>query len=285
MILVVGDVMTDILVRPSGPLRLGTDCPAEISPAAGGSGANVACWLGRLGVPVRFAGRVSAGDHAAQTAAFARHGVEAWLGRDEGRATGMIVALIGADGERSFYTDRGANLALCRADLPDALLDGVRLLHVSGYALFAPGPREAVRALIDAARRRGIALSIDAGSSAFLQDVSPEAFRFWTRGADICLANAEEAPVLAATDADYGCRVVTRGAAGASAWQGPEHASAPAAKAAVRDTAGAGDAFTAGFLAAWVAGSGLPACLKAATCCGGIAVGLAGARPDADIRL
>ena len=285
MILVVGDVMTDILVRPSGPLRLGTDCPAEISPAAGGSGANVACWLGRLGGPVRFAGRVGASDHAAQTAAFARYGVEAWLGRDGSRATGMIVALIGDGGERSFYTDRGANLALCNADLPDALLDGVRLLHVSGYALFAPGPREAVRALMATARRRGVALSVDAGSSAFLQAVGPEAFRAWTRDADICLANADEAAILAAGEADYACRVVTHGAAGASAWQGGEHASVSATSVPVRDTAGAGDAFTAGFLAAWMAGSGLTSCLQAAVRCGGMAVGLAGARPDADIRL
>ena len=283
MILVVGDVMNDVIVRPSGPLRPGTDCAAEIRQAGGGSGANLACWLGRLGVPVRFAGRVGA-DHAAQKAELARHGVEARLGCD-GRPTGTVVAMIGADGERSFYTDRGANLALGPADLPAELLEGVRLLHVSGYALFEPGPRAATCGLIEAARARGVAVSVDAGSSAFLRAAGAEDFRRWTGGADLCFANVEEAAVLAATDADYCCRVVTNGAAGASAWCGGEQASVPGGAVPVRDSTGAGDAFAAGFLAAWVTRADLTSCLFNASLCGGIAVGLAGARPTDDIRL
>ncbi len=278
-----GDVMNDVIVRPSGPLRPGTDCPAEISQSGGGSGANVACWLGRLGMPVRFAGRVGA-DFSAQTAAFARHGVQARLGHDD-RPTGTIVAMIADDGERSFYTDRGANLGLGPADLPTELLGEVRLLHVSGYSLFEPGPRAAACDLMAAARRRGVAVSVDAGSSAFLRAAGPEAFRRWTTGSEICFANVEEAAILAATDADYGCRVVTAGAAGAAAWRGGEHAGVPGAAVAVWDTTGAGDAFAAGFLAAWMERADLASCLAAAVRCGGVAVGLAGARPTNDIEL
>lgn len=283
MILVVGDVMNDIVVRPSAPLQPGTDCPAEISRSGGGSGANVACWLGRLGVPVRFAGRVGT-DHAAQVAAFARHGVEARLGQDS-RPTGTVVAVIAGDGERSFYTDRGANLALGPADLPAGLLDGVRLLHVSGYCLFEPEPRAAACDLMTAARGRGVAVSVDAGSSAFLRAAGAKAFWRWTTGSEICFANVAEAAILAATNADYGCRVVTAGADGAAAWRGGEHASVPGAEVAVRDTTGAGDAFAAGFLAAWIGKPDLASCLAAGVRCGGIAVGLAGARPTADIGL
>lgn len=281
MILVVGDVMNDVIVRPCGPLQAGTDRAAEITQSGGGSGANLACWLGRLGVPVRFAGRVGA-DVAAQAAAFASHHVEARLGCDD-RPTGSIVAVIAGDGERSFYTDRAANLALGPADLPPDLLDGMRLLHVSGHCLFEPGPRAAVCALMALARKRGIAVSVDAGSSAFLRAAGPQAFRQWTGGSELCFANVAEAAILRATDADYRCRVVTDGAAGAAAWRGGEHRSVPGARVAVRDTTGAGDAFAAGFLARWLNGADLAACLDTAVRCGGIAVGLAGARPTADI--
>ncbi len=284
MILVVGDVMSDVIVRPSGPLRPGTDRPAEIRHASGGSGANVACWLGRLGVPVRFAGRVGA-DHAAQVAALAAHHVEARLGRDARRATGTVVAVIDSHGERSFYTDRGANLALGADDLPAELLDGVRLLHVSGHALFEPGPRAAALALIEAARARDVAVGVDAGSSAFLRAAGAEAFRAWTKGADLCFANADEASVLAASDADYGCRVVTAGASGASAWYRGEQVSVPGGAVAARDTTGAGDAFAAGFLAAWSRQADVASCLLGGALCGGIAAGLAGARPTDDIGL
>ena len=55
-----------------------------------------------------------------------------------------MIALIDPDGERSFLTDRGANEALEARDIPDALIEGAALIHLSGYSFFAPSPREAV---------------------------------------------------------------------------------------------------------------------------------------------
>ena len=54
------------------------------------------------------------------------------------------MALVDADGERSFLTDRGANNALEAADIPDGLIDGAAHIHLSGYSFFAPSPRAAV---------------------------------------------------------------------------------------------------------------------------------------------
>ncbi|HET9019878.1 MAG TPA: PfkB family carbohydrate kinase, partial [Acetobacteraceae bacterium] len=51
-VLVVGDVMTDIIVRAEGPAAPGSDRPATVSVRAGGGGANLAAWLGHLGVKV-----------------------------------------------------------------------------------------------------------------------------------------------------------------------------------------------------------------------------------------
>jgi len=56
-ILVVGDVMPDVIVRPHGPMVRGSDRAATIRNSPGGSGANQAAWIGHLGGRVAFAGR------------------------------------------------------------------------------------------------------------------------------------------------------------------------------------------------------------------------------------
>ncbi len=70
--------MIDLLVRPEGPLAVGTDRRASIVARPGGSAANQAAWLAHFGVAVTLIGRVGASDHAAQTERrFARWGVDA----------------------------------------------------------------------------------------------------------------------------------------------------------------------------------------------------------------
>lgn len=289
-VLVVGDLMTDIIVRPQGPPAPGSDRTATIRRRPGGSGANQAAWLGHLGVPVTFAARVGAADRDACAAWLSGFGVRPALAADARRPTGMLVSLIDADGERSFLTDRGANAALARRDLPVALLDGAALLHVSGYALFAPGPRAAVRALMAAAARRGIPVSVDAASAAPLAAVGADHFRAWTEGAAFCFANAAEAAVLADSDdavtqlarlaACYGLAVVKRGAAGAVLARRDGLRLARAARpAAARDATGAGDAFLAGFLAAWLAGAKPGRCLARGVALGARAVRQIGGQP------
>ena len=194
-VLVVGDVMTDIVVKPEGPIAVGADTRAAIRLLPGGSGANQACWLAREGIEARFAGRVGAADRPREKLLLAEHGVDARLAADNSLPTGTLVTLL-SGGERSFLTDRAANLNLCHADLPDALLDGIDLLHVSGYALFEPGPREAVLGLFAEASRRGISISVDPASYSFLAEVGPERFVEWTRGARFLFPNEDEAATL-----------------------------------------------------------------------------------------
>ena len=276
MILVVGDVMTDILVRPEGAAAPGTDQRARIERRPGGSGANIACWLGHAGAATRFAGRVGAADHAAHEAAFRAHGVQPRLAADPRHETGTVVAMLGEDGARGFYTDRAANLALCEADLPGSLLDGVRALHVSGHVFFAPGPRAAAQALMATARARDISVSVDAGSAGWLSRLAPGAFESWTQTAGLCFANADEAAFVGAA---FDMFVVTHGPAGAAAHHRGQVVRTPAAHAVVRDGAGAGDAFAAGFLAARENGASLAACLAAAAELAGRCVECAGGRP------
>jgi sugar/nucleoside kinase (ribokinase family) len=288
VILVVGDVMTDVIVRPDGPVVRGSDRSARIRPMPGGSGANQAAWLGFLGAGVAFAGRVGAADSRAQTALLLADGVVPRLTADPELPTGLLVTLLDPDGERSFFSDRGANTNLCRDDLPDALLDGVRWLHVSGYSLFSDAPREAVLALCAEAARRGVGVSVDACSSGFLREVGPARFLDWTAGATL-FANADEAEALTgetetarqflALAGHYPTVVLKRGAGGAMAARGGMAEAAPAPVVAAVDTTGAGDAFLAGFLHAQLSGATLGACLRAGVALGARAATVLGGRP------
>jgi sugar/nucleoside kinase (ribokinase family) len=290
-VLIVGDVFTDVVVKPEGPLVTGADRRAVIRMLPGGSGANQAAWLAAEGVRVVFAGRVGASDHAEQSRLLATAGVEPVLARDEAVATGLIVSVIGPDGERSFYTDRGANARLCRADLPDTLLDNVDLLHLSGYAFFDTGARVAVTALVAAAAARGIHVSVDPPSTAFLEEIGVENFLGWTKGARICLPNAAEAAVLARSDnvatqltvlgGSYELAVIKRGADGAVAGDSAGRRwKARTARVETVDSSGAGDAFLAGFLAELLRSGDIDACLQRGIETGARAVTTLGARPS-----
>ena len=202
-VVVVGDVMTDIIVFPEGPLVRGSDRRATIRSHPGGSGANQAVWLGAMGVPVKFAARVGAADRTHLEAHFRGYGVEAILAADSEKPSGVLVTIVDPDGERSFLTDRGANLALSPADLPASLLDGARYAVCSGYSFFADAPRASVRGFLAAARERQVATMVDPASAGFLREVGVEAFLSWTAGTDLLLANREEAETLSGT-ADLG---------------------------------------------------------------------------------
>jgi sugar/nucleoside kinase (ribokinase family) len=288
-ILVIGDVMIDLLVRPEGPLAVGTDRRASIVARPGGSAANQAAWLAHFGIAVSFVGRVGAADHAAQTAAFRACGVEPHLAADTERESGRLIAIIDPSGERSFLTDRGANDGLGEEDIPDALIAGADLIHLSGYSFVAASPRSAVRRVV--ARAGDIPVSVDPASAEFLREMGPANFLAWTRGAQICFPNSDEAAMLTGTEdhaeqlavlaQHYPLVVVKRGAEGCEAAAGAERWRAAAPTVTAIDTTGAGDAFVAGFLAARLAGAGIEECLTRAARAGAEATLFIGGRPQA----
>lgn len=290
-VLVVGDVIDDVVVRPLRAPAPDSDTPAVITACPGGSGANQAAWLGTLGADVRFAGRVGAADADRHTAALRAAGVDARLAADPDAPTGRIV-VVTTEGRRDMFTDRAANLGLSPADLPDDLLDDVAVLHLSGYSLFDDGVRAAVTGLMSRARHRGIALSVDPASAAFLTDAGPDRFRTWTAGVRLIFPNLAEARLLTGADtpetaADaltrtYGIAAVTLGPDGTliAAADGTR-LRLPAHPTRVLDPTGAGDAYTAGFLKAWLSGRDLAHCAHTALTAAAHAVATTGARPPA----
>jgi sugar/nucleoside kinase (ribokinase family) len=275
---VVGELMTDVVASLPGPLREGTDTPADVLVVGGGAGANTAAWLAHDGNPTTFVARL--GDDLLGRAArteLESVGVTCRVAVDRTRPTGTCVVLVGADGERTMIPDTGANAGLTPHDLPDELFAAGRHLHVSGYTLMVDGSRMAGLAALDSARLRGMTRSVDVASAGPLADTGVERFLGWVSGVDVLFANESEAAFLAglpvpSPDADLadcldaateaadvlaphvGTVVIKLGARGACA-RGPDGAvvHAPGIAVDVVDTTGAGDAFAAGFLSGWCA--------------------------------
>lgn len=288
-VVVVGDVVTDVVAATSGVLAVGSDTGARIVVGDGGAGGNVAAWLRAAHVDVGLVARV--GDDPAGHAAVGRldrAGVATAVATDQDAPTGTVVALVDATGERTMLTDRGANRLLHPTDLPAGWFRRGAHLHLSGYVLFdAPGRA----AGLDALRRADAAdmtISVDPASWAPLQRWGAAHFLTATAGAVLTLPNSDEARVLTGVDAaaaavrlarHHGSAVVTCGADGAVWSDGSTVVQGRAAPGAVTDTTGAGDAFTAGYLAAWLAGAGPAESLAAAAGLAARATARRGARP------
>jgi len=289
-VLVVGDVMTDVIVVPEGPIVKGSDRRATVRSRPGGSGANQAVWLGAMGADVVFAARVGGEDKAMYENYFRGLGVVAVLAGDREQPSGVLVTIVDPDGERSFLTDRGANLNLGADDLPDSLLDDIGMVMVSGYSFFAPGPRAAVQGLFAAARSRGIAVAVDPASVGFLVEVGPAQFLDWTAGATAIFANESEAEALTgltgyeaqmrALGERFGTVLIKRGRLGAAlGGRGGIRIEQSAPSVKVVDTTGAGDAFAAGFIAARLAGDDEATALGKGIAAGARAVQSIGGQP------
>jgi sugar/nucleoside kinase (ribokinase family) len=289
LVVVVGDVMNDVVVRPLAAVDVATDTPSQIEFSRGGSAANQAAWLAALGASVRFAGRAGAADAAEHERALRRLGVDVRLAVDSA-ATGTVVALVSEDGERSMFTDRGANQHLSGADL-EGLLEGASLLHVSAYQLFEPRSRPALRALWNAAAQGGIPTSVDPASFAGVRDAGRDAFLDWTSGARLLFPNLDEGRLLSGEEepeaivesllAWYPVVALKLGPGGALAGTADgARVRLPAEAASVVDSTGAGDAFCAGFLARFVSGEALESCTAAGLTAAARVISQAGARPQ-----
>jgi sugar/nucleoside kinase (ribokinase family) len=292
---VVGDVMLDLRCRLAAPIVPGDDTPARITSHAGGAGGNTAAGLARLGVPVELVTRVG-DDEAGRAAAteLTALGVSCRFTVDPGRPTGRVIVLVGPDGERTMVSDRGANAQLQPEDA--VLPAGSSHLHLSGYVLLDETSRPAGLAALRSARAAGGTTSVDPQTATGIAALGVARFLSWIDGVDVLLPNEAECAVLGgpARLLDVArAAAVTRGTGGAS-WYSPagdRHVSvdqvvvrrdpgadAPAERDA--DSTGAGDAFDAGFLAAWLRGDEPGRALAAGVAAGSSVAGRRGARPS-----
>lgn len=159
------------------------------------------------------------------------------------------------------------------------------LLHIAEYATLVEQPD-----LVSRARAAGLAVSLDPSWDDAL--ITDPGLLETCAGVDIFLPNAEEAMAITGTDrpdaaleslvGHFPVVVVKCGREGALLGAGDTRLSARAPKVNAVDTTGAGDAFNAGFLDAYLSGRALDACLDAGVAAGSRSVQSIGGAPSAD---
>lgn len=287
-LLVVGDVNPDVIVRDADPaFDQHEEIVSSIEMTIGGSASIMAMAAARLGLRVAIVGVV--GDDP-----FGRFMLDELRGRgvdvdacrvDPERPTGATVILT-RDSDRAILTAAGTIPDLTAEDVPPDLVRRARHLHVASYFLI-DGLRDGLAAVARDAHESGATVSVDPN-----WDPREE----WDRGlrgllpvVDVFMPNEAEAlkisgrsTIEAAADAlvaDGGCRIVAikRGPTGAYGAGGTEAAVAiPAYPIAAVDAVGAGDAFDAAFLAAFLEGSHLRDGLRFGVVAGALSTRAAG---------
>lgn len=299
-VMVVGDLILDVVLTPDRPIETGTDVPGKVGIRPGGSAANTARWLARLGVRTQLVcsvGRDGAGRALVEHMRADRVVVRA--SRVVGQRTGRIGVLVGPGGERSFVADRRAADGLRPSDLKDGWFDRLDLLHMPAYSLLGEPLGEAGRRAVEMARARLALVSIDLASVGPLLAHGRRAARelIGSVHPDILFSTEREAEAFLGRYAVEGMTefagivVVKQGGRGATvlardAGSGPLQFEIATPHVIAADTTGAGDAFDAGFLAVWLAsrGAGRPIAisLHRATLAGHRAAArhLSGSRPE-----
>ncbi len=134
-----GEAIVDVVMRvPLLPER-GGDMLAESSAITAGGGFNVMAAAARHGLPVVYAGGHGTGPWGDLIrAALAAEGISVLRPPDANRDTGFDVALVDAEGERTFVTQLGAETMRDPGGWDPVPAGPGDAVYVSGYGLAAP---------------------------------------------------------------------------------------------------------------------------------------------------
>lgn len=292
----IGDANVDMEIRL--PRRVAPTTHANPAPRlfGGGSAANTAAALARLGATSRFVGTVGDDEYGRfAIKSLTEAGVDTTaLLTKPGAPTVMVLVVVPIDGDRLIYVwppSGGAHSLLTITEAVAASANA-EWVHVSGLCLRVTPARDAILAAMEHARARGVPVSFDLNlrlenwgwDDGFRQVVESAVER-----ADIVMGAAagEIVPLAGVADpveaaavlaGDERLVIARRGAEGAFACSRSNVVISPSFEVAVVDTVGAGDAFNAGFIAAQLRGADIAGALRWGNAVAALAVTQPGAR-------
>jgi fructokinase len=259
MITVVGESLVDVVAREGN---------GEPTVHPGGSPANVAVALSRLGQRAALVTQIGADEYGALIRAhLERNSVDVILAGPASQPTSRALATLDAHGAATYEFDLSWDVRRLR------LAEGSAAVHIGSLgALLTPGGEQVLRLAESVCRRGDVVTSYDpnvrpsvtpdrrpvaatverAAASAHVVKMSDEDLAFLFPGT----TPAQLAARLTGGGRPTQLLVVTKGRDGAEAVTRRARWSVPAIPVVVVDTVGAGDTFTAALLAG-LAGSGL----------------------------
>ncbi|MEN3017095.1 MAG: carbohydrate kinase family protein [Candidatus Methanosuratincola petrocarbonis] len=263
----VGNINVDLAFYMSGfPQRDSESLAEGFKLSHGGSAANFAVGIARLGIPCSVVGCVGRDVFGMQALdSLNREGVGTRSVLECDLGTGTVCVLV-EGGRRTMVAWRGAN---------EMIVEAVRRTDFSGYRLIHIAN---VRKIVfqEVVAKKGEAMfSFDPGGGA--REFSHRDLA----GVDFLLLNEEELGFIGGLQAvlrEVGTVVVKQGARGASYYSKVKEAHCPAFRAEAVDATGAGDAFDAGFIAAVLRETGAEEALRWGCGAAALKIGKRGAR-------
>ncbi len=295
-VLCVGDACVDLIVPYAAALKAKGGVAIERAETEayachGGSVANTACAIARLGVPVLFAGACGNDSHGR----FLKTGLESegvdcsLLRMDDALPSQTVLLVLDERGERTAFAypaHGGVQHAIFKEQFPADITDRIGWLHVNGMMLREDPAASTQLALMRRCFEAHIPVSLDINARieskndpVFLQNLL-EAGRFCTVifGSAIdeipLLTEQRDAETAALQLSAGGTVVIARsGAQGAVYYCGGERIHSPAFSVEVVDTVGAGDTFDGAYIAAVMRGCSTVDALREANAAAAICVG------------
>ena len=281
--------MLDVTVLLNQPIVEGLESRAKISTQGGGAAANVASWLAFNKTPSYLVVRIG-DDSAGQTliTELETYGVEHSSRVIPNMNSGVVIVIVGREGERTMFPDSGANSGLGLSDLPD--LSQFSAVYLSAYSLINTQSRTGVLEMIDAIKAAGLRIILDPATVGVLMEVGVKVATEWLDLIDTIILNEEESHFLTGKDnpVDAAAKllervntvVIKRGSNGAlGQTRGGQLIQVEAKRTSVVNTTGAGDAFAAGFISIWADNGPLIEALESGADLASHCVALVGARP------
>lgn len=311
---VIGNACTDLLTSvnddflqkysvPKGLCRFITDFNllssiktemGDYQSIPGGAGANVAHVVSALGAPAHF---ISKAANDAEGISFKRHmtenGVECHFPETTKKdGSSQVLTFITPDSERTFLSFDDVAIGFSADDYDFGLLNTTQYLYLDGYCMVSPHTREGFIKAAEAVRKNGGHVTFNIGDVGYFT-TKRETVDEIINACDSMICNADEATTIFGKQKTiqeiaiimsqkFLFGAITDGKNGATVFYNQQIAHVDAVTVPpenVKDTNGAGDHFSGGFIYGLMNGFTLEQSAKLGILCATDCVQHAGARP------
>jgi len=258
----------------------------EKSLVPGGSVANTVHGLASFGVRTAFVGKVGNDELGEQYAnGLSEIGATPQLFKST-TATGVAMALVTPDSERTFATYLGAAIEMSADDISIDLFRDFDIAYVEGYLV---QNHDLVRKVVEMARKAGLIIAIDLASYNVVEENIDFLKEIIKDHVDIIFANEDEVKAFTGLEPEEAIlslmdicdiAVIKLGKNGSIIYNGNDLYRIGIAGTTCIDTTGAGDLYAAGFLYGFSCNFDLETCGRIAAITAGHVIKVYGARMD-----